>query len=723
MRTLLARAAVLAVLWSLVASALAEGESKAIREYRPAPGKSVASPSPGALWLRGRVPFSLSAGPTPPDLPTECFETSDTQSWKQWRDRAIAGLLAPHVPNDEERRVVKQDVPFLVRLEVADRASALVATLDRCIAEGKAPPEGALGNLVRFVRTQHNATLDDHQFGHGPVVTDNEYLSKTYALPALELPCLFRSQEFLGAMSSPKTYWKADELIRKRNEGKFIASCPEPTPPTRLWDVLIFRSRFLTTPDGDTLGRFLVVVPGENEQPDRWIQFGIWTPQDPCYKQTKDCKPIQNVSVIAVAKVGGTIPPQVPPLRSYDATVDWYRCAATSPPGGCDMPAEGVPLTLRPRYESKKETDDCQRCHKMNPLSIHPEFAYRVDRRTGLLKKLRDAEQAAAKVNRYIGQRKTHYSRAPIFSTDPAKDGFAHWQNYGEKGFGAEPDHPRSDEWLKACSAPYRLNAAARKRVLDSMTCHDCHSGRLAPPGRLGVLNYPQGTDRRRLIQFEPKLDRFAPNIIRSHILKGVMPVEWVDGKFGKPGYYTRVNGLKSPREREALFECLSLEYFNPEGPSGLFVDWLKGEKDPSTFAAITGRPPQEATPEQHAFWSGRAQLAPAPLKTPTPAADFASYCARCHRADGTATAKGPALRGVVGRAIASAGYADYSDALRELGRKYPTWDEARLLEFLKDPDAYLSAELGGTQESAMNRRVVDVDVRQRIFNFLSTLK
>ncbi|MCX8507999.1 MAG: cytochrome c family protein [Rhodobacteraceae bacterium] len=59
--------------------------------------------------------------------------------------------------------------------------------------------------------------------------------------------------------------------------------------------------------------------------------------------------------------------------------------------------------------------------------------------------------------------------------------------------------------------------------------------------------------------------------------------------------------------------------------------------------------------------------------------------CKACHKIDGT-NSTGPALNGVVGRAIASeAGYS-FSDALKALGGN---WEPARLNDWLTSPKGY----------------------------------
>ena len=66
----------------------------------------------------------------------------------------------------------------------------------------------------------------------------------------------------------------------------------------------------------------------------------------------------------------------------------------------------------------------------------------------------------------------------------------------------------------------------------------------------------------------------------------------------------------------------------------------------------------------------------------------FKKKCSSCHKADeGAAHATGPALFGVMGRAIASAdGYTRYSDVLKEKG---VAWDWESMNAFLTKPSAW----------------------------------
>lgn len=93
----------------------------------------------------------------------------------------------------------------------------------------------------------------------------------------------------------------------------------------------------------------------------------------------------------------------------------------------------------------------------------------------------------------------------------------------------------------------------------------------------------------------------------------------------------------------------------------------------------------------------------------------LAAQCTACHSLDRDGpNAIGPALYGVVGRAVAShAGY-PYSAALRDVGGK---WSERRLREYLKDPNAFAPGT-GMVLPAPLTNAQIDA-----IVEFLATLR
>jgi len=601
-------------------------------------------------------------------LPTEC-PTTDA-GWVAWRDAEIRKLLAL-----KPRRTKYLDLEDVMR-----SSQDIAGRLDQCKAAGRSAPEAIMANLALFVTTQRNANyLDDlnHQFGH--TVDDLEYLR--LAKPALELPCLLQSPLFLQKVSHPTSYVEALDLIKQQNAGLRVADCDS---DKTTWETLIYRSRFLPTPDdAEVFGRLLVRVPGPDsgQGHDRWIQFGIWLPEDRKTRRKDYGKPINNVSIVAVAK--GDDPR---PGGRFDALADWWRV----PKAGSTELALKFRRKLQPY-----ETDNCMRCHKTVPVGIHPAKVYRFDQRNVLKADggSPERDQVVAALNLSIF---TNHARGPVYETSAAET-FARPGNYGP-AFGPDRGAPeRTPASLRACTAPHGLNPRSVQRVIDNMGCAACHNGK---PGNFGILNYPLATEKRT---HSP--DKGAqPNLIRAHILSGVMPID-DDGAPVK----------LQTRERAALYDCLSQEYFNPATRTGLFVDWLMNKPAVRATAGTAGvaSATKSATGSAALLWSAGVAT--------TPPTGYAQ-CAKCHK--DTTGPRAPSLGGVFMRPFAGdPNYGKYSADLKQAGAGNLVWDEANLMAFLEDPDAFLTARLGRPAESNMTKAYADEAYRRTIVQYLMTLK
>ncbi|MCL4766071.1 MAG: cytochrome c family protein [Hyphomicrobiaceae bacterium] len=65
--------------------------------------------------------------------------------------------------------------------------------------------------------------------------------------------------------------------------------------------------------------------------------------------------------------------------------------------------------------------------------------------------------------------------------------------------------------------------------------------------------------------------------------------------------------------------------------------------------------------------------------------------CRACHQVgEGAKNAVGPLLNGIVGRPAGSIDGFNYSQANREAGKEGLVWTEDKLLEYLKDPRAFM---------------------------------
>jgi cytochrome c len=67
--------------------------------------------------------------------------------------------------------------------------------------------------------------------------------------------------------------------------------------------------------------------------------------------------------------------------------------------------------------------------------------------------------------------------------------------------------------------------------------------------------------------------------------------------------------------------------------------------------------------------------------------------CKACHAADEAKNKVGPHLVGVVGREAASVEGYKYGDALKAKAADIGAWDEAKLIEYLADPKAYIGGK------------------------------
>lgn len=700
-------------------------------------------------WRLVMPPPISTAKASAPILLNGCERTDE--EWKTWRESTIRFLLQLHKPTPEERKAgIYQS--YLNRDEVSTRSSQIVVALDQCAAAKRPAPAPIMGNLDRFVRAQHNANYllpnPQHQFGHGPELNDEAYLCKVKQ--AVELPCLLRSQEFLGHLSglSPN-YDKAHALIQKQNRGESLGNKCEPDGTQ--WDTLFYRSRMLTTPDGaEALGRFLVVVPAQDKDKftgyDRWIQFGIWAPGRKGGKVPDKLRDkLQNVSVVAVSRVPEPAKGQELPAGSFDAMVDWFRCTdntcgpgahesdgATLAGNACmdDKPDPQAKVQLKYRLAVSGQSEDCQRCHKHMPVGIHTEKVF-VPTKAGHLQALKPAAAASAvaAINDKIYKEES-YQRLARFMINPA-DERADWRNSGEFGFGTSPEYfrdasgkaiggKRDPNSLEACAKPAKLTVDQVKRVMSAMQCDSCHHASPKPGPKFGVLNYPLATDLRWPTAFNYG-SKVGPNIIRSHILRGVMPLQ-EDGDAFKPA------GLK-PKEKEVLYRCLSREYFDPRhpaGPSGLFVDWLRNDPVPTTLLNITTKPvvappsaaAQAPKPMSAAHAAMPASAAPS-APVPTPESLYRVNCGKCH----FPAKPGPKLSGILGRTLAGDSlYGGYSTGLKLLGGKGEKWTEDLLMEFLENPNKFVDQKAGTTEGSEMDKEVPDENIRRSIIKHLSKL-
>jgi hypothetical protein len=284
-------------------------------------------------------------------------------------------------------------------------------------------------------------------------------------------------------------------------------------PPAERWTTLLYQSRFLATPDETTHGRLLVLVPGP---PDLWIQFGIATPEmDPLTR-------IHSVSVVA-AGAG--------PRADQALLLDYWRTY------------DGDRVELTTRLEAGQGGSNCYGCHKLPVLPIRPAQVYELDA-SGALRAGADRAEILAALDRRIAG----YGALTLAGgVDPDAWG----PTLGP------PGRPRDDTFMRRCTASRGLDAAARARVRAAMRCGACHDG-----GYPGTINVPQALRATHdLTALRHPATGASMPLVREYVTQGWMP----------PG--ARLGAA----EREALYDCLMLDYWDPATGTGVLADWLRG--------------------------------------------------------------------------------------------------------------------------------------------------
>lgn len=100
------------------------------------------------------------------------------------------------------------------------------------------------------------------------------------------------------------------------------------------------------------------------------------------------------------------------------------------------------------------------------------------------------------------------------------------------------------------------------------------------------------------------------------------------------------------------------------------------------------------------------------------------AQCRACHTIEKGKNAVGPSLFGVVGRKAASIEKFAYSKSMKEAAEKGLTWDEANLMEYLADPNAFLKKKTGkSTADNKMPNKFPNEEMRKNIIAYLKTVK
>jgi hypothetical protein len=428
--------------------------------------------------------LAACARPQPHAQPADPCAATD---WRAFTDRSIELLLTPLIERDGRR--------YFDRATLAANAREIDTTIARCRAPVPA-------NLARFAAAVGRSAVPGHDAGYA--VPDRAWLA--HAGPAIELPPLLRSAEFLAAIAAPATYGDALAMIDARNQA---------AAPGDRWATLLYRSRFLATPDRSVYGRLLIHVPGEPTE--QWIQFGIIAPGDRAAPAD-----VHGVSMVAVTRrADGS-------RESF--VVDFWREARAS----------GV-MSIEPNIAIDQGTSACHDCHKSALLPVRPDRVLQLDA-AGRLTGAKNAPLIA------------EVDRAIAAVGAPAYGGLLDPSAFGPPL--GPTDRARSDAELAACAAPLAPAPAALARLRDAMGCAACHDGR-----RLGAINFPQAVPSHLDLDalLHPDTRRSMP-LVASYVTEGWMP----------PG------AALTAGERAALLRCLTREYWDERDRSGLLADWLR---------------------------------------------------------------------------------------------------------------------------------------------------
>lgn len=97
-----------------------------------------------------------------------------------------------------------------------------------------------------------------------------------------------------------------------------------------------------------------------------------------------------------------------------------------------------------------------------------------------------------------------------------------------------------------------------------------------------------------------------------------------------------------------------------------------------------------------------------------------AAQCRACHSLEKGKNGVGPSLHGLFGRTAGTAEKYSYSAGMKAAGAKGLKWDEASLLEYLKDPPAFLKKYLGKNSVAAkMPVKFPDEALRKNVIAYL----
>lgn len=427
-----------------------------------------------------------------------CPTTND--EWVIWRDGALLQLFKPD-PQDN------LSISLRDLIEQSDEIDQFVTACRATVEFAKADKaEEIIGNLGRFTKALAKNADKDHRFGFN--ITDAEFLARSK--PQVDLPPLLASQEFLRKISDINQLAEAKKMIDDHNSQ---------LSEEKKWITIIYKSRFLTTPDCyNTFGRFFLLVPDNGFE--KWIQFGIKIPDYIEQKPSPDCPVVpeksNNLSIVSVAPIDRN-------GKSITLSLDYWR----------NYQSDGS-ILLKTRYESVNQTENCFMCHKTAPLGIRPEKEYILDAAGKLVENSVNPGVLLEEINSRIEQKYGTLSFGP-------------WLDPSSYGPTIGPRKARDLAYMRACVNNASLSDNELARVGQNMRCESCHNDT-----GLGPLNVPQALRGRPGASVAKQ--------VKEYVMQGWMPP----------------NNNLSIKEREALHSCLIKEYFDFSATTGVLIDWLK---------------------------------------------------------------------------------------------------------------------------------------------------
>ncbi len=433
--------------------------------------------------------------------------------WITWRDQQISLILTPTLDAQDGTKILNRKVAY-------SQCLASYQTINQCLKRDPAfftsdvARSAAMGNFIRFVTAQHWMALPATADGKAPNALGMEITDVEYSNYAA--PYLV----FPDLLKSQDFLTKMSSPTTYSDALKMILDHNESLAPEQQWIPLFYKAQFITTvDDAATYGRLLIMIPnepfGSSETVDRWILFGIAAPDAASGPEMK------SVSMFTVYRSNDD------PNKTQTFFTDFMR--SKDPQTGAISINSNFLLTKDPSH-------NCYYCHKPSIIPIHPAVEYDFDAAKKLIPRTTNVGVTPEYVNGLI----MGYGKPDFIKQDTD----AYGPCIGPVG------RQRSDEFILSATKGLNLPVESYNKIREAMSCSQCNS-HFAP------INYPQAL--RTDLDSAAFVDKLG--MLHAYIDRGIMPI--------------RSN--LSPIERQALWQCLLKEYYDPATGRGLLYEWLKG--------------------------------------------------------------------------------------------------------------------------------------------------